>query len=257
MVTSLYWFIYSVAHVYIRKLQVKALQMSPQQRNVKIIQGTLCRQCRRPIWTSFHLAESGALLAGSIYQSLEFIGPGWQGLCSVCLFFSFSAFSLTFIYSLSVSVLSHTLSDLFDISKRSVWSSGLGREYHQGVTGTCSARGCWQVGIGPWDGWSPVQRLNVCETCLVSSAVPPVCFTHVIRHLTWSCWFWKRYSWVCFYFTMDTKIQSGHDPSIFPKCWSLLRTLSNKNLQTSNYCILKSSHSKVSVSAVNIPVPPL
>lgn len=55
---DLHWFIYSVAHVYMRKLQVKALQMSPQQRNVKIIQGTLCRQYRRPIWTSFHLAEN-------------------------------------------------------------------------------------------------------------------------------------------------------------------------------------------------------
>lgn len=86
----LYQVICSVALVYIYsdacKLQVKALQMSPRHRNVKIIQDSLCRQSRRPIWTSFNLAKRGAVLAGSVYQSFKFIGTGRQALCAVCLF---------------------------------------------------------------------------------------------------------------------------------------------------------------------------
>ena len=133
------------------KLQVKPLEMSPRHRNVKIIQGTLCRQCRRPIWTSSHLAESRPLLEGSTYQSF------WIYWCA-----AMSPLPL-YLQFISLSSL-HPLSDVFDFTKGSVQSFGLGRVLHQGMTGTRGARGCRQAGIGPWDGWSPAQRLNGCET---------------------------------------------------------------------------------------------
>lgn len=75
--------------------------MSPPHRNVKINQGGWCWQCRRSICTSFHFAYRGALLAGGIYQRLEFY---W------CLS-AFISLSLAFVhgaYCLLLSVLSHS-----------------------------------------------------------------------------------------------------------------------------------------------------
>lgn len=79
------------------RLQVKPLQMSPRHRNVKIIQGTLCRQCRRPIWTSSHLAASGPLLAGSAYQSFRIYWCATMRPLPLCLqFISLGSFAPSF-----------------------------------------------------------------------------------------------------------------------------------------------------------------
>lgn len=132
------------------KLQVKALQMSPHHRNVKIIQGSLCRQCRCPIWTSFHLAESRALLAGSVYQSFECIGAGWWAPLPFLWPRTFSpVFQSQFF---------HTLFLIFLTSLRG--------QYEVLALAECTTR-VWlglvvpEAGTGPQGGWSPVQRLSV------------------------------------------------------------------------------------------------
>lgn len=154
--------------------------MSAQHRNVKIIQDSLCRQSRRPIWTSFHLAERGAVLAGSVYQSYKFIGTGWQALCAVALFLCL--FFDPDLYSLSAALLSYTLSDSFDIfQSSSCWSMKV-LPWRGGPPGCDWDSWCQRL-LPDWrytPGWLKVKCFG--EFCWFSIAVLPVCYSHAIYH---------------------------------------------------------------------------